>query len=230
VTAGGSETAWLGLQHWRRMTSVLVAWTAFCALGLIVQLTHNHSAGYQVCLKGGLPPDTCQENYGYGPRPTLIVVVWLVVFACCGAVWFLTRPELRDCSACGAEIQTPRTTCSRCGYDSERASRLLTFALLAVLFLTLVFYWSGTEAVDAGTCSSDLVTTHRANQVVVVGAAFAGALAYTLFVLAVPGRLGVSRWRYVVGVPLGLGIVLALGVAAALVPIVGLVPGLDCSG
>jgi hypothetical protein len=125
-------------------------------------------------------------------------------------------------------VQVTDNHSAGCRQDPQRTSKILTATLLGVSLLTLLLVYSGTDAVDAGSCAKDLVISRDAGVVLLIGVGTAGVLASTLFVVAVTDRLA-SRWRYVLAIPLGLATIAALGATALLLPTLGLLPGLDCT-
>lgn len=101
--------------HWRKMTWVLIVWSAFIVIWAISG-TASNDCGSQAsqAAKSG-----CEAGTGIGVA--LILFIGFFGFVFFSLIWFMTRPRGRDCPVCGERVKRGQTKCSNCGHDFAAA-------------------------------------------------------------------------------------------------------------
>src|SRR5690242_14466132 len=105
------------MRKWRKMTWVLLVWTAVFAVWII----GGASAADCGSEATQLNQDACAAGTGIGVA--LVFVLWFVGFIALSLVWFMTRPRGRDCPACGETAKKGQTQCRSCGFDFAAAAQ-----------------------------------------------------------------------------------------------------------
>ena len=102
----------------RRITQVLIAWTAVAAFPAFLVYRNNK----ETCENSFLGQEGC-EAVGAGPsfwEP--FFSIWLVGLVLGGIVWAIfLRPRKRLCPACGHDVARGNTACQSCGHDFAAA-------------------------------------------------------------------------------------------------------------
>jgi len=100
--------------HWRKMTWMLIVWCVLILAWAIGGAAGNNCAQqtYQ---------SACQAGTGIGV--TIILGLGFFGFVFLSLIWFMTRPRLRDCPACGNSVKRGVTVCPGCGHDFASPSR-----------------------------------------------------------------------------------------------------------
>ena len=110
--------------HWRKMTWVLIIWSAIILVWAIGGGTSgaNHCANQtgDAYLSAHTAQTAC--NTGVGIGVAAILTLGFIGFVVLSLVWFMTRPKGRDCPACGTIVKRGRTRCGECGYDFAAAT------------------------------------------------------------------------------------------------------------
>ena len=101
--------------HWRKMTWVLIVWSAFIVIWAISG-TASNDCGSQAsqAAKSG-----CEAGTGIGVA--LILFIGFFGFVFFSLIWFMTRPRGRDCPVCGEKVKRGQTKCPHCGHDFAAA-------------------------------------------------------------------------------------------------------------
>lgn len=112
--------------HWRKMTWVLIAWSA---LILVWAIGGGTSAANDCAKQTGdayLSAHAAQEacNTGTGIGIAAIVILGFIGFVVLSLIWFMTRPKGRDCPACGTNVKRGHIRCGSCGHDFAAAAAL----------------------------------------------------------------------------------------------------------
>lgn len=102
--------------HWRKMTWVLIIWSALILLWAITGAAANECANEPTTLE----QDACEAGTGIGVA--LILLIGFFGFAFFSLIWFMTRPRGRECPACGERVKKGQTTCPACGHDFAAAA------------------------------------------------------------------------------------------------------------
>lgn len=108
------------LPRWRKMTWVLLLWTAIFAIWVIAGASSANCGELQdEFSKAG-----CDAGTGIGIA--LVFLLWFIGFLVLSLIWFMTRPRGRTCPACGENVKRGRTTCPNCGHDFAALARTRT--------------------------------------------------------------------------------------------------------
>lgn len=104
--------------RWRKMTWVLIVWSIL----ILVWAVGGGSSAAESCKEEVTRSlrDACEAGAGIGVA--LILLIGFFGFVFFSLIWFMTRPEGRDCPACGEIVKKGRTACGSCGYDFARAA------------------------------------------------------------------------------------------------------------
>src|SRR5436190_16419996 len=97
--------------HWRKMTWVLIIWSAFILIWAIAGGASNKCGEEATRLN----QQACEAGTGIGVAIILLIGFFGFVFL--ALIWFMTRPKGRECPVCGELVKKGRTTCQECGYD-----------------------------------------------------------------------------------------------------------------
>jgi hypothetical protein len=102
--------------HWRKMTWVLILWSALILIWAIAGGASN-DCGSQAsnAAKSG-----CEAGTGIGVA--LILFIGFFGFVFFSLIWFMSRPRGRDCPACGEKVKKGQTECPNCGHDFAAAA------------------------------------------------------------------------------------------------------------
>ena len=108
--------------RWRKMTWVLLIWTAIFAIWIITGVNNNASHSHAYCVAHQSPYVSihdCETAAGAGTAIGLTVVflLWFIGFLVLALVWIMSRPRRRSCPACGQDVKKGKTTCPNCGYS-----------------------------------------------------------------------------------------------------------------
>jgi hypothetical protein len=106
--------------HWRKMTWVLIIWSAIFAIWIIGGIVSADNAAE--CAREShayLSQSACEDarDAGTGIGVALVFFLWFLGFVVLSLVWFMTRPRGRECPACGERVKKGRTECPSCGHD-----------------------------------------------------------------------------------------------------------------
>jgi hypothetical protein len=94
------------------MTWLLVLWTvAIIILAISV-------SGSQTCQSVDGVAQVCSGGLDAGKALGL----WAGGFAILGLIWFMTKPRVRLCPACGEDVAKGPTQCPKCGFDFAAAA------------------------------------------------------------------------------------------------------------
>jgi hypothetical protein len=102
------------IPRWRKMTWVILIWTAIFVIWTIAGINDRPS---QNCAPGD---QLCHDasDTGTGIAVALIWILWFVGFIVLSIIWFMTRPKgRRDCPVCGHSVKPGEYLCKNCGYD-----------------------------------------------------------------------------------------------------------------
>ena len=100
------------MRAWRKMTWVLVAWTAaIIVLSIAV-------SGSQTCQTDAGIVRVCSGGLDGGKA----LALWAGGFAVLSLIWVMTKPRTRLCSACGEDVMKGLTRCAKCGFDFTAAA------------------------------------------------------------------------------------------------------------
>ena len=101
--------------HWRKMTWVLIIFSALMLAWIIAgaNSTHCGSKANEAARSG------CEAGTGIGVG--IIIFLWFLGFVVLSLIWFMTRPRGRDCPACGEKVKRGQTRCPHCGHDFAAA-------------------------------------------------------------------------------------------------------------
>ena len=102
--------------HWRKMTWVLIIWTALILVWMIAGAAGNDCASET----SEAAESGCEAGTGIGVA--LIGVLGFMGFVFLSLIWFMTRPRGRECPACGEKVKKGRTECPNCGHDFAAAA------------------------------------------------------------------------------------------------------------
>ncbi len=111
--------------HWRKMTWVLILWSAIILIWAIAGGASANHQSLQGCLNQGvLSRQDCQNaaNAGTGIGVAIILVIGFFGFVFFSLIWFMSRPRVRDCPACGTAVKRGKTACPNCGHDFAAAA------------------------------------------------------------------------------------------------------------
>lgn len=100
--------------HWRKMTWVLIIFTALMAVLIIAGASSTDCADV-----GDSAEQAGCESTGIGVA--LLFFLWFFGFLILSIIWFMTRPKGRDCPVCGDKVKKGQTACAKCGYDFAAA-------------------------------------------------------------------------------------------------------------
>lgn len=104
--------------HWRKMTWVLIVWSA---LILIWAIGGGASASNDCANEATqLSQDAC--NTGAGIGVALVLFIGFVGFVFFSLIWFMTRPRGRECPVCAETVKKGLTECPGCGHDFAAAA------------------------------------------------------------------------------------------------------------
>ncbi|MDQ6807514.1 MAG: zinc ribbon domain-containing protein [Actinomycetota bacterium] len=111
--------------HWRKMTWVLVIWSA---LILVWAIAGGSSAANDCANQTGsqfLSAHDAQQacNAGAGIGVAAILGIGFFGFVFLALIWLMTRSRGRDCPACGESAKRGTTICKNCGHDFAAAAR-----------------------------------------------------------------------------------------------------------
>lgn len=117
------------MRRWRKMTWVVIAWTALILLWMIAGAAGNDCADEVTKLE----QDACAAGTGIGVL--LVALIGFFGFVFLSIIWFMTRPRTRDCPRCGEGVKKGVMRCQSCGFDfanvgggSETADRVRAWA------------------------------------------------------------------------------------------------------
>lgn len=99
------------MRRWRKMTWVLIAWSALIVVWAATGATANDCASEA----DELSRSACEAGTGLGVM--LILLIGFFGFAFLSLIWFMTRPKGRLCPQCGDDVRKGAVQCSTCGYD-----------------------------------------------------------------------------------------------------------------
>ena len=110
------------IPHWRKMTWVLVIWTAIFAVWIIAGVSSNDSNDRAYCrahIDHYFTMKDClsASHAGTAIGAALIFILWFLGFVVLGLVWLMSRPRRRTCPHCGNDVKKGLTACKNCGYD-----------------------------------------------------------------------------------------------------------------
>jgi hypothetical protein len=113
------------LPHWRKMTWLILIFTALMATWAVAGAATADNAAQCARDAGGLSQQACTDarNAGTGLGVALIVLLWFFGFVVLSLVAFMTRPKGRPCPVCGTIVKRGRTACPSCGHDFAAAAR-----------------------------------------------------------------------------------------------------------
>ncbi len=94
--------------HWRKMTWVLIVWSALILWWAIGGAASNKCAHQQY-------QSACQAGTGIGVA--LVLFLGFIGFVFFSLIWFMSRPKGRDCPVCGEKVKKGLTVCPGCGHD-----------------------------------------------------------------------------------------------------------------
>lgn len=97
--------------RWRKMTWVLIVWSALILLWAIGGAAGN-DCGSEATQLGR---ESCEAGTGIGVA--LILLIGFFGFVFFSLIWFMSRPKGRECPVCGQHIKLGLTTCPSCRYD-----------------------------------------------------------------------------------------------------------------
>lgn len=102
--------------RWRKMTWVLIVWSALILLWAVL------GAGANECASEPTQQlrEACEAGTGIGVA--LILFIGFFGFAFFSLIWFMTRPKGRECPACGERAGKGVTVCTGCGHDFAAAA------------------------------------------------------------------------------------------------------------
>lgn len=103
--------------HWRKMTWVLIIWSALILIWAVSAGGANDCGSEATQLN----KDACDA--GTGLAVSLILFIGFFGFAFFSLIWFMTRPKGRECPACGERAKKGQTICPACGHDFAAAAR-----------------------------------------------------------------------------------------------------------
>jgi hypothetical protein len=102
--------------HWRKMTWVLIVWSAVILIWAIGGGASN-DCGSEATQSA---KDACAAGTGIGVA--LILIIGFIGFVFFSLIWLMTRPKGRVCPACGENVKRGRTECPNCGHDFAAAA------------------------------------------------------------------------------------------------------------
>jgi hypothetical protein len=102
--------------HWRKMTWVLILWSAFILIWAIAGGASNDCGSEATKLN----QNACDTGTGIGVA--IILFLGFIGFVFFSLIWFMTRPRGRDCPACGEKVKKGLTACPDCGHDFAAAA------------------------------------------------------------------------------------------------------------
>ena len=102
--------------HWRKMTWVLIGWTALILIWAIAGGAGN-DCGSETTQSA---KDACEAGTGIGVG--IILFIGFIGFVGLSLVWLMTRPKGRDCPVCGEKVKKGLTECPNCGHDFAAAA------------------------------------------------------------------------------------------------------------
>lgn len=103
----------------RKMSWVLIGWTVIFAIWIGTALGDRPSEDCP-------PGDTlCQDasDVGTGIGVGIVFFLFFLGFVVLSLIWFMTKPKLRICPACGTGVKRGEIACRQCGHDFARALR-----------------------------------------------------------------------------------------------------------
>jgi hypothetical protein len=103
--------------HWRKMTWVLIIWSAFILIWAIAGGAGN-DCGQETTQ---LNQDACETGTGIGVA--IILFLGFIGFVFFSLIWLMTRPKGRECPACGETVRKGQTECPECGHNFADAAR-----------------------------------------------------------------------------------------------------------
>lgn len=111
--------------HWRKMTWVLIIFTAIMFAWMIGGAIDAQDSAECDAEPTRELRQICEDatDVGTGIGIGLIFVLWFIGFVILSLIWLMTRPKGRDCPACGETVKKGRTTCPNCNFDLAAAAR-----------------------------------------------------------------------------------------------------------
>lgn len=108
------------MPRWRKMTWVLIIWSALILIWAIAGGS-SASSDCQADATTQLARDACDAGTGLGVA--LVLLIGFIGFVFFALIWFMTRPKGRDCPVCGELVKKGSTKCKNCGHDFAAAAR-----------------------------------------------------------------------------------------------------------
>ena len=107
--------------RWRKMTWVLIVWSALMVLLVIAVVAGSDPA--QECAGEALR-SLCEAGKESSTENgvVLLIVFWFLGFVVLSLVWFMTRAKGRECPACGERVKRGETRCGGCGHNFALAA------------------------------------------------------------------------------------------------------------
>jgi amino acid transporter len=115
----------MGRSHWRKMTWVIVIFSALMLLWLIVGIISADNSSHcthETSRFFSRSDCTAARDVGTGIGVAIISTLWFIGFLVLSVIWLMTRPRGRDCPVCGEKVKRRRITCSSCNYDFAAAA------------------------------------------------------------------------------------------------------------
>jgi hypothetical protein len=106
--------------HWRKMTWVLIIWSALILIWAIAAGASNDCANQA----SEAAQSGCEAGTGIGIA--IVLFIGFIGFVFFSLIWFMSRPRGRECPACGENVKKGRTECPNCGHDFVVAARSAT--------------------------------------------------------------------------------------------------------
>ena len=109
--------------HWRKMTWVLIVWSALMAIWIISAIASANPA--RSCVRhaaGNLHTCEAFSTAGTGIAVVVLAILWFVGFLFLSLIWMMTKPKTRLCPVCGEKVRKGLTACPSCHYDFAAAA------------------------------------------------------------------------------------------------------------
>jgi TM2 domain-containing membrane protein YozV len=105
------------MRKWRKMTWVLIIWSALIIIWMIAGSAGNDCANQagDAFLSQKDAQSACEAGTGIGVA--LVALIGFFGFVFLSFIWFMTRPKTRSCPRCGEDVKKGVMTCKSCGYD-----------------------------------------------------------------------------------------------------------------
>ena len=110
------------------MTWVIIIWWAAIFVWFLA-LAGNAGSASNSCASqaggGSFASQFCQNYVGQqaATHTGAILIVGFIGFVVLAIIWFMRRPQGRDCPACGDLARRGVTICGGCGFDFSAAAR-----------------------------------------------------------------------------------------------------------